>query len=116
MKTLTLDIAGLDAALAAFRDAWNGAAPDADTTRISFASPELLWSVLSAPRWAILQSLAGRQPSTVAEVSERIGRPGDSVAADLDALAHAGLIDRAEGDRFSFPYDTVRVDFVLKAA
>jgi len=38
------------------------------------------------------------------------------VRTDIAVLANAGLIVRADNGAVAFPYDAVRVDFVVKAA
>lgn len=39
-----------------------------------------------------------------------------AVHADVTALLKAGLLDRAEGVVVVFPFDAVKVEFVLEAA
>jgi predicted transcriptional regulator len=39
-----------------------------------------------------------------------------AVHGDVHALLNAGVIERAEDGRIVFPFDAVRVDFVLTAA
>ncbi|WP_256363667.1 hypothetical protein [Thiohalocapsa sp. ML1] len=39
-----------------------------------------------------------------------------TVRADVDALAQAGILERVAGEGVEFPYDTVRVEFLLRAA
>ena len=39
-----------------------------------------------------------------------------SVHGDVQALLKAGVLERADDGRIVFPYDEVRVDFVLRAA
>ena len=38
------------------------------------------------------------------------------VHADVQALLRAGVLDKTEQGRADFPYDTIHVDFTLKAA
>ncbi len=49
MNALTLTVVGLGSSLAAFNKAWEIGTADA-TARISFATPELLWQVMTAKR------------------------------------------------------------------
>jgi hypothetical protein len=39
-----------------------------------------------------------------------------AVHGDIAALLSAGLLSRAEGGGVEFPYEAVKVEFVLKAA
>jgi predicted transcriptional regulator len=52
----------------------------------------------------------------VRELARRVGRDVKGVHTDARALLLAGLIDKTEDGKLSFPYDAVRVEFVLKAA
>jgi predicted transcriptional regulator len=45
-----------------------------------------------------------------------MARDVKTVHGDVQALLRAGVLDRTEDGRVQFPYDTVHVDFVLKAA
>ena len=113
MNTVTLEVRSLADSLADFSQAWkSGQGSDA---RISFASDELLWKVLSAKRWAILKSMTGVGPLVLREIARRVERDVKAVHADVHALLKAGLIQRSD-DGFLFPYDEVHVDFMLKAA
>jgi len=113
MKTVTLEVASRDdvsrRALAAFKGRKQPA-------RISFATPELLWKVLTAKRWELLKAMAGAEAMTMREVARRVGRDVKAVHADVHALLDAGLIDRTEGKRLVFPFDAIRVEFTLHAA
>jgi predicted transcriptional regulator len=113
MKTVTLDVAGTDAVLRRARAAFAGKKQGA---RISFATPELLWRVLTPKRWDLLRAMAGQGPMTIRETARRIGRDVKAVHGDVRALLEAGLIDRDEDGRIVFRFDAVHVDFTLHAA
>jgi predicted transcriptional regulator len=101
--------------MAEFARAWRTgkrSGPD----RISFASPELLWKVLTAKRWALLKALSGAGPVTVREAARRVGRDVKAVHTDLTALLAAGVLSRTESGQVEFPYDAVKVEFLLQAA
>jgi predicted transcriptional regulator len=78
--------------------------------------PELLWAVLTAKRWEILKALCGAGPVSIREAARRVGRDVKAVHGDVTALLNAGLLDRAEGGGVEFPYDAVKVEFMLQAA
>ena len=113
MKTVTLEVASrkdlTKRALEAFRNKRQRA-------RISFATPELLWKVLTAKRWAILRTMAGQGPLTIREVARRVERDVKAVHGDIHALMVAGILERTETNRVLFPFDAVRVEFTLRAA
>lgn len=113
MNTVTLEVRSLADSLADFSQAWR--AGQGSTSRISFASEELLWKVLSAKRWAILKAMTGAGPLALREIARRVERDVKAVHTDVHALLNAGLIQRSD-DGFLFPYDGVHVDFMLKAA
>ena len=84
--------------------------------RISFATPELLWDVLTAKRWELLKVLCGAGPMSIRESARRVGRDVKAVHGDVTALLNAGLIERTEEGGIVFPYETVKVEFMLQAA
>jgi predicted transcriptional regulator len=115
MKTVTLDVRSPDEAAQDFVNAWKTGKAQR-TARISFATPELLWKVLTAKRWEILKAMCGAGPLTVREIARRVDRDVKSVHTDLTALLNAGVIDRAETGQVVFPYESVKVEFLLQAA
>jgi predicted transcriptional regulator len=115
MKTVTLDVRPPAQTMADFAQAWKtGKGAKAD--RISFASPELLWKVLTAKRWELLRAMCGAGPLTVREAARRVGRDVKAVHTDLAALLSAGVLNRTEGGQVEFPYEAVKVEFLLQAA
>ena len=84
--------------------------------RISFETPELLWGVLTAKRWELLKRLCGAGPISIREAARRVGRDVKAVHGDVTALLQAGVLRRAEDGRIEFPYDAVKVEFLLRAA
>jgi predicted transcriptional regulator len=113
MRTLTLDVR--PDAVADFSRAWRTGEGDAEP-RISFATPELLWTVLTAKRWELLKALAGQAPMSLREASRRVARDVKAVHGDVHALLDAGVLRKTETGRLEFPYDAVRVEFLLRAA
>jgi hypothetical protein len=73
MKTLTLDVRTPADAMADFAVAWNTDKPQ-KSARISFATPELLWRVLSQKRWELLKALCGAGPVSIREAARRAER------------------------------------------
>jgi len=84
--------------------------------RISFATPELLWKVLTAKRWELLKALCGAGPVTMREAARRVGRDVKAVHTDATALLLAGVLDRTPEGRIEFPFEAVKVEFLLQAA
>ena len=114
MKTVTLDVRSPSEAMAGFSQAWN-TGKASKTDRISFASPELLWKVLTAKRWELLKALCGAGPVTVREAARRVGRDVKAVHTDLSALLAAGVLSRTESGQVELPYEAVKVEFLLRA-
>lgn len=113
MKTVTLEVATAADVRARAVAAFKG---KAQAPRISFATPELLWKVLTAKRWEVLKAMAGEGPLSVRETARRVGRDVKAVHGDVHALLDAGLLDRTGDGKVEFPFDAVRVAFTLKAA
>ena len=83
---------------------------------ISFESPALLFKVLTQKRWELLSSLTGAGPVSLREVARRVQRDVKAVHGDVHALLNAGILQKTEDGQIVFPFDAVRVNFVLKAA
>jgi len=115
MKTVTLDVRTPAETMADFAQAWK-TGKGVKSDRISFASPELLWKVLTAKRWELLKALCGAGPITVREAARRVGRDVKAVHTDLAALLAAGVLSRTESGQVEFPYEAVEVEFLLQAA
>ncbi len=115
MKTVTLDVRAPKESMADFASAWRAGKPER-SARISFASPELLWKVLTAKRWELLKVLCVAGPVSIREAARRVDRDVKAVHSDVTALLSAGVLDRAEGGGIVFPYEAVKVEFLLQAA
>lgn len=115
MKTVVLDVRPPSEAVTDFSNAWK-TGKASRTDRISFGSPELLWKVLTAKRWELLRALCGAGPVTVREAARRVGRDVKAVHSDLTALLAAGVLNRTAAGRIEFPYEAVKVEFLLQAA
>ena len=115
MNTVILDVRDPRDAANDFVRAWKTGKPERPA-RISFASPELLWKVLTAKRWELLKTLCGAGPVSIREAARRVGRDVKAVHSDITALLNAGVIDRAEGGGIIFPFEAVKVEFLLQAA
>lgn len=74
MKTVTLEVRAPKDAMAAFANAWK-TGKEEKSARIAFATPELLWQVLTAKRWELLKVLCGIGPVSIREAARR-GAPG----------------------------------------
>jgi predicted transcriptional regulator len=115
MKTVTLDVRSPAEAMQDFTQAWKlGKAQR--SARISFATPELLWQVLTIKRWELLKVLCGAGPISIREAARRVERDVKAVHGDITALLEAGLVNRVETGEIEFPFDAVKVEFLLRAA
>ena len=115
MKTITLDVRSPADSLADFSRAWKAGKPQ-KSARISFATPELLWRVLTQKRWELLKALCGAGPVSIREAARRAGRDVKAVHGDVTALLNAGVLDRTDDGRVVFPFEAVKVEFLLQAA
>lgn len=101
--------------MANFVQSWKSGKPER-SARIGFATPELLWEVLTAKRWELLKVLCGAGPVSIREAARRVERDVKAVHSDITALLNAGVLDRAEGGGVIFPFEAVKVEFLLQAA
>jgi predicted transcriptional regulator len=115
MKTVILDVRSPEESMANFVQSWKTRKSER-AARIGFATPELLWQVLTAKRWELLKALCGAGPISIREAARRVERDVKAVHADITALLAAGVIDRAEGGGIVFPFEAVKVEFLLEAA
>ena len=115
MKTVTLDVRSPSDAMADFAQAWETGKPQR-SARISFAAPELLWKVLTEKRWELLKALCGAGPVSIREAARRVGRDVKAVHGDVSALLNAGILYRTDDGRIEFPFEAVKVEFLLQAA
>lgn len=115
MKTVVLEVRSPAESMANFVQSWQAGKPER-SARIGFASPELLWQVLTAKRWELLKILCGAGPISIREAARRVERDVKAVHSDITALLNAGVLDRAEGGGVVFPFEAIKVEFLLKAA
>jgi len=113
MKTVIFSVRSHEEVMTDLKKTWKSGVAQ-KTARISFATPELLWKVLTAKRWELLKALCGAGPVTFRKAAELVGRDVKAVHADLTALIKAGVVNR-EAEGVVFPYETIKVDFELKA-
>jgi predicted transcriptional regulator len=64
----------------------------------------------------LLKAMAGGGAMTLREAARRAGRDVKAVHGDVHALLTAGVVHKNADGKVEFPFDTVHVDFVLKAA
>ncbi|HLX09958.1 MAG TPA: transcriptional regulator [Thermoanaerobaculia bacterium] len=83
---------------------------------ISFETPALLFRVLTQKRWELLSAMTGAGPVTLREAARRVERDVKAVHRDAHVLLAVGILQKTDEGRLVFPFDAVRVSFVLKAA
>lgn len=115
MKTVTLDVRAPADSMTDFARAWKTGKAQ-KSARISFATPELLWRVLTEKRWELLKVLCGAGPMSIREAARRAGRDVKAVHGDVTALLNAGVLNKTEDGHIVFPYEAVKVEFLLHAA
>src|SRR5260370_5168513 len=113
MKTATLQGATLNEVKRRARDAFKG---KKQGSRISFATPELLFRLMTAKRWQLIRVLAGAGPLTIREAARRVNRDVKAVHGDVHALLNDGVPDKTEDGLVVFRFNAIRVDVRLPAA
>ncbi len=113
MRTVTLEISPRVETDRRFVRAMAGQAQGAF---ISFETPALMFKVLTQKRWELLAQLTGAGEVSIREAARRVGRDVKAVHGDVHALLAAGLLEKTGDGRIVFPYDAVRVSFILQAA
>lgn len=83
---------------------------------IGFATPELLFKLLTAKRWEIVRAMTGAGPLSIRETARRVSRDVKAVHGDVTALLIAGVLRKTEAGLVEFPFDAIKVDVVLRAA
>lgn len=115
MKTVILEVRDPADSMAEFTQAWK-TGKSQKAARISFASPELLWRVLTEKRWQLLKVLCGAGPVSIREAARRVERDVKAVHGDVTALLNAGILVRTKNRRILFPFEAIKVEFLLHAA
>jgi predicted transcriptional regulator len=115
MKTVTLDVQPLAESLSDCAQAWRTGKQETPA-RISFATPELLWGVLTVQRWKRVKATAWQSAMSLREAARRVGRDVKSVHADVHALLNAGVLCRTDSGAIEFPCYAAHVDVTLRAA
>ena len=115
MNTVVLEVRSLSQTLADASRAMQASRGEREA-RIAFSTPELLWQVLTAKRWELLKRMCGAGPMSIREAARRVGRDVKAVHGDVTALLEAGVLRRTSEGEVEFPFDAVKVEFMLQAA
>ena len=113
MRTVTLEVSSREETDRRLLRAFEG---EPQGEFISFDTPALLFKVLTQKRWELLAAMTGAGPMSLRAAARRVGRDVKAVHGDVHALLDAGILDKTEAGRIVFPYDAVRVKFMLRAA
>ena len=113
-RTVTLEVRSLAATLGDL--AQTLATGEASAPRIAFATPALLFKLLTQKRWELLAAMTGSGPVSVRAAARLVGRDVKSVHGDVQTLIKAGILEKTAAGRIVFPYSAIHVDFTLKAA
>ena len=113
MTAVTLEVSSREETDRRFLRAFEGKRQGAF---ISFETPALLFKVLTQKRWELLSAMTGAGPITLREAARRVERDVKAVHRDVHALLDAGILRKTQEGRIIFPFDAVRVSFVLQAA
>ena len=113
MRTVTLTLSTREETNRRFLHAFDGKSQE---SLLTFESPSLLFTLLTAERWELLKMMTGAGAITVREAAERVEKDIPVVQDDVDALLQAGILRKNGSDEIEFPFDAMHVDFMLKAA
>jgi predicted transcriptional regulator len=113
MRTLIVDVSSLEEVNARVDRAVAG---DVIGTRRSFVSADLLLDFMTSKRLQILKVMTGAGPISIRELSRRIGRDVKAVHGDVQALIARRFVIKTDDGKIEFPFDEVRVNFVLSGA
>ena len=113
MRTVTLEVSSREETHRRWLRTFEGRPQGAF---ISFDTPALLFKVLTQKRWELLAALTGAGPMTLRAAARRVGWDVKAVHGDVHALLDAGILQKTAQGRIVFPFDAVRVNFMLKAA
>jgi predicted transcriptional regulator len=113
MRTVTLQVATREQVKRRMQEAFRG---KKQGSRISFATPELLFRLMTATRWELIRALTGVGPVTIREAARRLRRDVKAVHGDVHALLNAGVLQKTGDGLIVFPFDAIRVDVMLRAA
>ncbi|MDJ0563579.1 MAG: DNA-binding protein, partial [Microcystis sp. M49629_WE12] len=91
MNTVVLEVRSLTDTLADAVQAMKTGRAEKEV-RISFATPELLWKVLTAKRWELLKAMCGAGPISIREAARRVHRDVKAVHGDITALLNVGIL------------------------
>jgi predicted transcriptional regulator len=114
MNTLTIDVRPLADSLADMVQAVEAQRPQAP--RYSFANAASLMRTLGGKRFDLIQVLSGAGPVTIREAARRAGRDVKAVYGDVQTLLNCGVLSKTVDGKIELPYESVRVEFLLKAA
>ena len=115
MNTVVFEVRSLAEALADASFAMKSGRAEREA-RIGFATPELLWQVLTAKRWELLKAMCGAGAMSIREAARRVGSDVKAVHGDVKALLDAGVLSRAANGGVEFPFEAIKVEFMLEAA
>ena len=96
MNTVVLEVRSLAQTLSDGSRAMRTGRGDREA-RVAFATPELLWQVLTAKRWEVLKALCGAGPMSIRAAARRVDRDVKAVHRDVSALLGAGVLNRTAG-------------------
>jgi predicted transcriptional regulator len=114
MNTAVLEVRSLTEVLQDVSELVNRGEQETET-HISFATVELLWQLFTAQRWTLLKALCGAGALSLTEVAKQVGQDSVHVAEDIQALTQVGLLTQTADGRVEFPYEAIKVQFLLHA-
>ncbi len=115
MKTILFEVMSAEAAMERAKVILRSGKPDKHA-RMIFPTPADMAQTLTPSRWRVVQAMTGAGPLGVRELARRVGRDVKAVHNDATALVNNGVIERTDDGKYLFPFDTVKVQFEMRAA
>ncbi len=110
MNTVTLGLSDRKEASTRFLNAMHG---ENIGNFISFESASLLFKLMTLKRWELLHALTSKKAVSIREAARMVKRDVKAVHGDITALLNAGVLQKTEDNKISFPFDRLHVDFEL---
>jgi predicted transcriptional regulator len=113
MGIVKIEVATLEKVIEQTREAFRGV-PQGES--ITFVTSDLLWKTLTPRRLALIEKMAGKGPMSLRAAARLAGKDVKTVHADVHVLLRNGVLEKAADGKIVFPYDGLRLEYVVNAA
>lgn len=99
-----------------FFEAWESGAPSDPAATITFNSAAQLFTIFTAKRWELIETLQKIGPSSIRGLARTLDRDVKRVHEDVSVMMEWHVIHKDDGGKIFVPYDKIEADFALEAA